>query len=165
MSTHQDDKLQFYHLSTLMLDSNIIVEGLPQTLNTFFAQFIIEQKKVSDSTNIALKKVHGLSVTASQLRANPYRLVSLICEDQAYFFQRQIPGTPPYWKKFMREVIAMVKQLGIQRWFMAFSCGHLRWPELFQILARIQGNELTDKRVDALSCNERCRMLNPCCGR
>ena len=25
----------------------------------FFAQFIIEQKKVSDSINIALKKVHG----------------------------------------------------------------------------------------------------------
>lgn len=65
----------------------------------------------------------------------------------------------------MREVIAMVKQLGIQRWFMTLSCAHLRWPELFQILARIQGNDLTDKRVDALSCNERCRMLNPCCSR
>ena len=44
--------------------------------NFFFAQFIIEQKKVSDSINIALKKVHGQSVTASQLRANPYRLIS-----------------------------------------------------------------------------------------
>ena len=40
----------------------------------------------------------------------------------------------------MREVIAMVKQLGIQRWLMTLSCAHLRWPELFQILARIQGN-------------------------
>jgi len=56
----------------------------------------------------------------------------------------------------MREVIAMVKQLGIPTWFMF----HLRWPELFQILARIQGNELTDKQVDALSCNERRPMLN-----
>ena len=72
-----------------MLDPDITVEGLPQTLNTiFFAQFIIEQKKVSDSRNIALKKVHGQSVTASQLRANPYRLVNLICQDQAYLFQR-----------------------------------------------------------------------------
>jgi len=31
----------------------------------FFAQFIIEQKKVSDSINIALKEVHGKYVTAS----------------------------------------------------------------------------------------------------
>ena len=39
-------------------------------------------------------------------------------------------GTPPYWKKFMREVIAMVKQLGIPTWFMTLSRAHLRWPEL-----------------------------------
>ena len=83
-----------------MLDSDITVEGLPQTLTQFFfAQFIIERKKVSDSIHIALKKVHGESVSASQLRANPHRLASLICEDEAYLFQRQIPGTPPSWKK------------------------------------------------------------------
>ena len=81
---------------------------------------------MSDSIDIALKKVHGQSVTASQLRANPYRLVNLTCEDQAYLFQRQIPAGTPYWKKFMREVIAMVKQLGIPTWFMTLSCAHLR---------------------------------------
>ena len=69
----------------------------------FFAQFIIEQKKVSDSINIiALKKVQGQSVTASQLRVNLYRLANFIWEDQAYLFQRQLPGTPSYWKKLMR---------------------------------------------------------------
>ena len=67
---------------------------------------------------IALKKVHGQSVTASQLRANPCRLVNLICQDQAYLFQRQIPGTPLHWQKFSYEVIAMVKQFGIPTWFM-----------------------------------------------
>jgi hypothetical protein len=58
----------------------------------FFAQFIIEQKKVSDSINIALKKIHGHSMTASQLRSNPQSLQNLICQDQAYLFLRQIPG-------------------------------------------------------------------------
>ena len=62
--------------------------------NFFFAQFIIEKKKVSDSIYIALKKVHSQCVIASQLRANPHRLVNVTCEDQAYLFQRQIPGTP-----------------------------------------------------------------------
>ena len=125
MITYEDDKLQFHQWSTLILDSYITVEGLPQTLNTIFlSQFIIEQKKVSDSIDIALKKVHGQSVTASQLRANPHRLVNLTCEDRAYLFQRQVPGTL-YWKKLMREVIAMVKQLGIPTWFMTLSCAHL----------------------------------------
>jgi len=49
------------------------------------------------------------------------------------------------------EVIAKVKQLRIPTWFMTLSCAHLRWPKLFQILTRIQGNDLTDKQVNALS--------------
>ena len=43
---------------------------------------------------------------------------------------------------------------------MTLSCTHLRWSELFQVLARIQDNDLADKQVDALSCNERCQMIN-----
>ena len=127
----------------------------------FFAQFIIEQKKVSDSINIALKKIHGQPLTASQIRSiDAQNLQNLICQDQAYLFLRQIPGSPPYWQRFMYEVIAMVKQLGIPTWFMTLSCADLRWPELFLIIARTQGKNLTDEQVDALSYNERCSMLN-----
>ena len=126
----------------------------------FFAQFIIEQKKVSDSINIALKKVHGHNVTASQVRSNTQVLQNLISQDQAYLFLRQIPGSPPYWQKFMYEVVAMVKQLGIPTWFMTLSCADLRWPELFQIVARTNGRNMTDAEVDALPYEERCRLLN-----
>ena len=126
----------------------------------FFAQFIIEQKKVSDSIAIALTKVHGQSLTASHLRSNVQNFQNLIFQDQAYLFLRQIPGTPPYWQKFMFEVIAMVKQLGIPTWFMTLSCADLRWPELFQIIGKIQGLNLTDEVIEGLSYNERCSMLN-----
>ena len=126
----------------------------------FFAQFIIEQKKVSDSIAIALTKVHGQSLTASHLRSNVRNFQNLIFQDQAYLFLRQIPGTPPYWQKFMYEVIAMVKQLGIPTWFMTLSCADLRWPELFQIIGKIQGLNLTDEEIEGLSYNERCSMLN-----
>jgi len=43
---------------------------------------------------------------------------------------------------------------------MTLSRAHFRWPGLFQILAGIQGNDLTDKQVDTLSCNQRCPKLN-----
>ena len=87
-------------------------------------------------------------------------LQNLIFQDQAYLFLRQIPGTPPYWQKFMYEVIAMVKQLGIPTWFMTLSCADLRWTELFQIIGRTQGLNLTDEEIEGLSYNERCSMLN-----
>ena len=126
----------------------------------FFAQFIIEQKKVSDNINIALKNVHGQNVTASQVRTNTQILQNLISQDQAYLFLRQIPGSPPYWQKFMYEVVAMVKQLGIPTWFMTLSCADLRWPELFQIIARTNGKNITTEEVEALSYDEKCRLLN-----
>lgn len=126
----------------------------------FFAQFIIEQKKVSDSINIALKKVLGHSLTASQVRSNKQILQNLISQDQAYLFLRQIPGSAPYWQKFMYEVVGMVKQLGMPMWFMTLSCADLRWPELFQIIGRVNGKNMTDEEVDALSYDERCRLLN-----
>ena len=128
----------------------------------FYAQFVTEQKKVSDSINIALKKVHGHSLTASVIRSNAQSLQSLISKDQAYLFLRHIPGSPPYWQRFMYEVVAMVQQLGIPTWFMTLSCADLRWPELFQIIARTKGMNMTTEEVEALSYNERCSMnLNP----
>ena len=42
----------------------------------------------------------------------------------------------------------------------AISCADLRWPELFQIIAKMQGKKMTNKDLDALSYNERCQMLN-----
>ena len=75
-------------------------------------------------------------------------LQNLICQDQAYLFLRQIP------------VVAIVKQLGIPTWFMTLSCADLRWPELFQIISRMQGKDITDEEVDALSYDEKCKMLN-----
>ena len=79
----------------------------------FFAQFVLEQKKVADSINIALKKIQGQPITVSQIKSDVNKFKSLICQDQAYLFLRQVPGTPPYWQRFMYEVVAMVKQLGI----------------------------------------------------
>ena len=62
----------------------------------FFAQFIIEQKIVSDSINIALSELHGQSLTASDLRSNVQKLKNLVFQEQAYLFLRHVPGSPPY---------------------------------------------------------------------
>ena len=126
----------------------------------FFAQLVIKQRRISDSINIALKKVRGQPVTASQLKSNPHMLRNLICQEQAYLFLQQIRGSPPYWQKFMYEILGMVKQLGMPTWFMPLSCADLRWPELFQIIGRMQGKTMTNEEVDGLSYHERCEMLN-----
>ena len=49
----------------------------------------------------------------------------------------------------------MLKQLGIPAWFMTLSFADLRWPELFQIISRIQVKDSTDEEVDALFYDEK----------
>ena len=79
----------------------------------FFAQYVTEQKKVQDSISIALKKVHGHSLTAGEERSiDSSSFQNLIFSDQACLFMKNIPGSPSYWKKFTYDVIAMIKPLG-----------------------------------------------------
>ena len=41
-----------------------------------------------------------------------------------------VKGTPEYSKKFLYDVLAMVKQLGVPIYFLTLSCADLRWEEL-----------------------------------
>ena len=51
------------------------------------------QKMISDSFAVALRKIHGRSVTASDVRNNSQNLVhDFIFSNQAYLFTRNIPG-------------------------------------------------------------------------
>ena len=59
-------------------------------------------------------------------------LHQFIAQDKAYSFISSIKGTPAYWKKLLFELLAMVNQLVIPKFFMTLSCVDLRWNELTQ---------------------------------
>ena len=60
---------------------------------------------------------------------------SFIAKDDAYHFLSTTKGTPAYWEKFLYEVLAMVKQLGLAKFFMTLSYADLHWNELLSIHA------------------------------
>ena len=68
---------------------------------------------MKDSINIALKRYLGKPLTASQVRnLDSGTMHHMIFSDQAYYFMKNILGSPPYWKNFLFDVVAMIKQLG-----------------------------------------------------
>ena len=91
---------------------------------------------------------------------NSTGLQNLIFSDRAYVFMKNIPGSPSYWKRFMYEFIAMIKQLGPPSWWMTLSCANLRWNEIYKILSKLQGTEITDEQIDVMSYDQKCKMLN-----
>ena len=53
-------------------------------------------KKISDSIHVAvaLRTIHGVSVTGSDAHNNSRNLHDFIFSNQAYLFMRNIPGSP-----------------------------------------------------------------------
>ena len=77
--------------------------------------------------------------------------------DQAFSFINTVKGTPAYWKRFKSEVLAMVKQLRISKFFLTLPCADLRWNEILVIIRKL--NEV-DFDILSLSYRDRCKVLN-----
>ena len=127
----------------------------------FYALSVMQQLNLNSQINIAMKKVCTNQLTAGMLSNNFTDTVnSFIANDRGYGFMSPIKGTPAYWKKFLSDVLAMVKQLGLPTFFMTLSCADLRWNELVSIISKLKGENLTDEQIINMSYFERCSYLN-----
>ena len=101
-------------------------------------------------------------LTASQVRNMSNDTINhLTFSDQAYYFMKNIPGSPAHWKTFLfDDVLAMIKQLGLPTWWMTFSCADLSWNEIYKVLSKLGGREMSDAEFAHKTYNEKCKMLN-----
>ena len=127
----------------------------------FFAHFVYQQMNMTSRINIAMQKVMTNELTAGMLSQNFKDTVkSFVASDEAYSFMSTIKGTPAYWKKFLFEVLAMVKQLGLPTYFMTLSCADLRWNELPSIISKLKGLDLSEEEITEMDYFTRCELLN-----
>ena len=70
-----------------------------------------------------------------------------------------INGTPAYWKKFLHEVLAMLKQLGLPTFFVTLSYADLRWNELTSIISTSKGETLQEEEINTLHYFQGCPYL------
>ena len=127
----------------------------------FFAHSLYQQLTLTGKMNIAMKKVSGSQLSAGMLSTNFKETVkTFIANDEAYRFMSSVKGTPAYWKKFLFEVLAMVKNLGLPTFFMTLSCADLRWAELPYIISKLNGVELSDVQINEMDYETRCNLLN-----
>ena len=121
----------------------------------FYAQSVTQHLNLNNSINIAT-----LTLTAGRVSQNFKETVSgLIANDDAYNFMNQLKGTPAYWKRFLLEVLAMVKQLGLPTYFMTLSCADLRWNEVVDIIQKLKGEEMTEEEIENMNYTERTSTL------
>ena len=56
---------------------------------------------------------------------------------------KKIKGSPKYWQVARNELVAKVKQLGPFHVFYTFSCGEMRWTEVFLSILIRKGRKIT----------------------
>ena len=135
------------HQNILINVSLILHSCLHQIQVLYFELLKTQQLKFRSQINVALKKVFG-NLSAGMLSQKFSEWVkSFIVKDEAYHFISTIKGTPAYWKKFLYEVLAMVKQLGLPTFFMTLSCADLHWNELISIAAILNKERMKEADV------------------
>ena len=122
----------------------------------FFARNILQNVSLQQQINIAMRKVTGVVNTGSFKRMKFRETVKdFLANDQAFSFMNTTKETPAYWKRFMSEVLAMVKQLGIPTFFLTLSCTDLRWNEILAIIRKV--NE-ADFDISSLPYHDLCKI-------
>ena len=106
----------------------------------FFAHAVLQRIQLNSQISIVMRKVSSDILTARMFNRNFKETVrQFIASDKAYNFMNSIKGTPAHWKKFMHEVWAMVKQLGVPTFFLTLSCADLRWNDMFYVISKVNG--------------------------
>ena len=127
----------------------------------FYVHSVYQQNNMTSRMNIAMQTVCSNQLTDGMLTGNYKETVqSFVANNGAYSFMSTIKGTPAYWKKFLFQVLAMVKQIGLPTYFMTLSCADLRWVELPSIISKLNGSSKFDEEISQMDYEERCNILN-----
>ena len=84
-----------------------------------------------------MRKQKSKSNLNAQSILEPGFINELINNDQGYSILRSIRGSPPYWQIKQKELICMIRQLGLPTLFFTLSAAETKWPELLVLLTRV----------------------------
>ena len=110
----------------------------------FYLQYLKEFKEVMSSAQISLRKCPQATVsqmTVGQLTTSS-SLWQIFNRNEGYKFLKKVRGSAPYWEKTMKDLCAMVRQLGIPTWLYSLSAADRRWPEFVRAILTLQGKEV-----------------------
>ena len=127
----------------------------------FFARSVYEQHLLRSWINFAMHKIKPGTLTEGTFKNNFKGTIErFVASDNAFSFMSSVKRTPAYWQQFLYDVLAMVKQLGIPTYFLAFSCVDLRWEDLLYIINKLNNVGLSEEELKNLCHEDKCNLLN-----
>ncbi|XP_073714148.1 uncharacterized protein [Misgurnus anguillicaudatus] len=126
----------------------------------FFAQFATETHLARNSMTVQLRK--GKPITrdgrriSNRLLQDNHEVERLVHNKDATRFMQPLRGSPSYWEKTLRDLQAMIRQLGTPTFFCTFSAAEMRWPEVITAIKAQQGEDVDFAELDWMT---KCEIL------
>ena len=118
-----------------------------------------EMLALHSAIQIYLKMAQNKMFTVDQAMDQNF-IEQLIRNDGAYRVLSNDRTSPVYWSLKKRELMAMIRTLGIPTFFLTLSAAETRWPKLIVILVRVlEKREISQEEAEQISWEHKCNLI------
>ncbi|KAK4327733.1 hypothetical protein Pmani_001775 [Petrolisthes manimaculis] len=116
------------------------------------------------TSKISLRLTQGKTFKNHRINAGllkcPDNVQTMLRNDTAFRFLKNVRGSPAYWNTILLDLLAMVRQLGTPTWFLTLSAADMQWPEIIQSIAFQYRKTLTDDDMKNMQWEDKCKWLH-----
>ena len=130
--------------------------------NIFWKTKFKQINQIHQQVSFALRRTQskGKTITAQTLLDKEQRQ-NIVNYDDGYRVFKNIRSSPPYFEHKKKELMAMIRQLGIPTLFISLSATDTKWPELLRsIYISIHQKDITDAELDNMSWSDKCELIS-----
>ncbi|OXA54149.1 ATP-dependent DNA helicase PIF1 [Folsomia candida] len=119
---------------------------------TLYSYRLVQTHRIASNINICIRKKKKRGIVTAGNMLNSECVQNLIQHDDGYRLLSNIVNSPSYLEEKKKDVMAMIRQLGLPTFFVTTSAAETKWPELLSMLhTRKYGIGLTDEEVSTLT--------------
>ena len=130
--------------------------------NIFWKTKYKQIKQIHQQVNFALRRnqTKGKKITAKTLLDKESR-DNIVKLDDGYQIFKNIRSSPPYFENKKKNLMAMIRQLGIPTLFISLSAADTKWTDLLSSIKTLLTNKLcTNEEIEQMSWSEKCSLIS-----
>jgi hypothetical protein len=138
-ATNKNEKLHYSELCKweLRAEDRRAAQSVP---NLFFKAKKLQIQQLAQTGTLSMKRVQSNRFTAGQM-LNEETQKKITRLDEGYYIFRTIRNSPPYLNMCKKEIMAMIRQLGLPQWFISLSAADTKWNCLIVNLGKLVDNK------------------------
>lgn len=126
----------------------------------FFKYKKTQIKQLMSQVNMAFRRTaQGMNITAEKALDKEY-MAGLILDDNVFRFASSVVGSPAYFEKVKKNVLAMIRQLDCPTIFVTLSAAETHWSELLVMLKKtLDKEDISEQQAEELTFEEKSRLI------